>query len=633
MRGLRQTCLRHTAALVLNVAVVGSLAPGLLPRAMAQLTAEQSALLDEGFRLFTTETFAGNGRTCGTCHIPASHYTISPAEIATMSAAQKALVLASNVPTLENPTLVEQLALFNINEDHAPGNTNTPLGPFRASMTVAGLAFTTANQFCTVPEGDLATATQCGSFSVTPTERANETINDGTRPIELGWAGDGGAGLDPAIFPNLPASAGCIAAIGDFRADATDLTKALRAFSLSAIRTHDTLTLDRIPGVDFRCPTAHELDALAAFQEWLGRRIELNLTQLTFVKGSGEMAPGPGAAEEGKAIFMSDLATCNRCHFNAGANGSLGRVLQPDFPGDDPNPPPPAPSVPGANKNSHTGTDLLRIAEVSLDASVNPIVIPRDPGDKRERGGVQADGLRSGGFNMQSLIEAPRKTSFFHNDGFSGSVEDAALFYFTPTFDASQGGSGRVAQIRYCAVPGNTCPNTPAKRLSGTDALAALGGPPAIDKLGFFLRALSAVYSLADCERLVDEMVQQTKLGVPITRPLLHCHFSLDDARNVLNGATVSPMPYAHVVAQLDEVDHTLTQLADAAPGERLNLLQRTDNRLRRLRNAIATTPELVAAPSIAGAPLLGIRAAASLVIALFAVAVVALRRRGQRPS
>ena len=43
-----------------------------------QVTAEQAGLIDEGFRLFTQETFGGNGRTCGTCHVPSEGYNIFP---------------------------------------------------------------------------------------------------------------------------------------------------------------------------------------------------------------------------------------------------------------------------------------------------------------------------------------------------------------------------------------------------------------------------------------------------------------------------------------------------------------------------------------------------------------------------
>lgn len=610
--------------------LVGSAAP------LHALSRDELNLISEGFRVFTTETFGGNGRTCKTCHLPNRNYNISPTDIAELNDADKALVLASNVPELENATLVEKLALFNINEEHAPGNGNTPEGPFRGSMTIAGLAFTTRNDACTVPDQDnLPALTQCGAISLTPSERANEPVNDGTRRISLGWAGDGGAGVDPAVFPDLPASADCIAAVEAANANPADLTARLRAFSLGAVRTHDTLRMDRVPGVDFRCPTAAELDALAAFQQWLGRRIELDLTQLAFVKDPSE-GDGPGLAEEGKALFLNDLATCNRCHFNAGANGSLGRILQPEFPADDPDPPAPAPAVPGSAKNSHTSTDLLRIAEVALDDLVEPVTIPRDAGDQRERGGPQADGLRAGGFNMQPLIEAPRKRAFFHNNGFVTDVESAIAFYFTPTFDASQGAAGRTAQVRYCAKPGNTCPNTPARRLSGAEAFAALGGTEAIDKLGFFLRALSAVYSLADCDRLVDEMLQRAALGLDTSLPAMHCQFALDDVRYVLEHAKV-PLP-AHYQQVLDELPALEAELGVAGPATAAattaaagtpGSLIALQFDLQRVRGLIASSPQLpLRSPLQAPAPVLGVAALGALVLALAGLALSRLRRR-----
>src|SRR4051812_9073403 len=46
--------------------------PGSVPTAPA-------ALVELGRRIFTTETFAGNGRTCATCHRPDDNFTIDPA--------------------------------------------------------------------------------------------------------------------------------------------------------------------------------------------------------------------------------------------------------------------------------------------------------------------------------------------------------------------------------------------------------------------------------------------------------------------------------------------------------------------------------------------------------------------------
>jgi hypothetical protein len=69
--------------------------------------------IDEGFRVFTEETFEGNGRTCATCHRPETNYTIAPEDIKRLNRKERKLVFANNVPGLENRTLVRELASFN----------------------------------------------------------------------------------------------------------------------------------------------------------------------------------------------------------------------------------------------------------------------------------------------------------------------------------------------------------------------------------------------------------------------------------------------------------------------------------------------------------------------------------------
>ena len=97
-----------SAALLLTGVTGAASAPALA------MTLEEAQQIDEGFRLFTEETFDGNGRTCATCHIPEKNYNIGPGDIAAMRPSERELVLASNVPGLENPTLVLERALFNV---------------------------------------------------------------------------------------------------------------------------------------------------------------------------------------------------------------------------------------------------------------------------------------------------------------------------------------------------------------------------------------------------------------------------------------------------------------------------------------------------------------------------------------
>lgn len=56
---------------------------GLLSTTLAwAISAQQASQILQGFNVFTTQTFNGNGRKCSTCHIPQADYTISPADIA-----------------------------------------------------------------------------------------------------------------------------------------------------------------------------------------------------------------------------------------------------------------------------------------------------------------------------------------------------------------------------------------------------------------------------------------------------------------------------------------------------------------------------------------------------------------------
>src|SRR5208283_1913550 len=112
---MRNTRLASTSCLLFAMVSLIALLP---TSAAAELTAQQAALIEQGFKVFNTQTFKGNGRTCTTCHLPSADFNISDGV---------------------NGAATEV------------GTGNTPTGPFRASMTIAGLAFTTSNllpDFC-----------------------------------------------------------------------------------------------------------------------------------------------------------------------------------------------------------------------------------------------------------------------------------------------------------------------------------------------------------------------------------------------------------------------------------------------------------------------------------------------------
>jgi mono/diheme cytochrome c family protein len=330
---------------------------------------------------------------------------------------------------------------------------------------------------------------------------------------------------------------------------------------------------------------------MAKFQKWLGRRFELDITQLE------NLAP---AAEEGRRLFSSRKASCVACHVNAGASDNQGRVKlfpvpflaldgspDPDFNGGTVGAPRDEPlQIIGANKASRNGVaffepelDALVSAQISKPGSdlsdFSPFV-PFDEGDGQSRSGGEE------GFNVQSIIEATRKTQFFHNNAIQGSIEDAIAHYFTDKFDNSQGGGAIRGAFR-----GGTL---------GPAVLAELGGTDAINKMGLFLRALSSVYALADCERYVDEMIFRIDNKLPTDLPLDNCRFALNDAFRMLELVRVSPNPYNGVPNQLALIRNRLTTAITVKnTNTKKGQLLGVRGSLQTVRNSILTTDELPA--------------------------------------
>ena len=175
----------------------------------------QAQLVAKGRDLFFNETFAGNGRTCGTCHPAENNFTIDPAFIATLPKDNPLFVAEFN-PALrenfENPALMREFGLIRENLDGFDDLKNKFV--MRGVPHVLGLRTSVAS-----PGGP-----------------------------RTGWSGDGAPG-----------------------------DGSLRSFATGAVIQHFTKTLNRVPGVDFRLPTDEELDALEAFQLSLGRQQDLVL--------------------------------------------------------------------------------------------------------------------------------------------------------------------------------------------------------------------------------------------------------------------------------------------------------------------------------------------------------------------
>ena len=169
----------------------------------------QQALIERGRELFFNETFAGNGRTCGTCHREEANFALDPAFIATLAPTDP-LFVAEFVPALrenfENPRLMREFGLILENLDG--------FDDLASKFVMRGV----------------------------PHTLALGTSIDSPQGPRTGWSGDGAPG-----------------------------DRSLRAFAVGAVIQHFTKTLERVAGVDFRLPTDAELDALEAFQLALGR--------------------------------------------------------------------------------------------------------------------------------------------------------------------------------------------------------------------------------------------------------------------------------------------------------------------------------------------------------------------------
>ena len=232
----------------------------------------------QGRQLFLKETFEGNGRTCGTCHVETNNFTVDP--------------------DAHRHSAFERSALR--------GRDQSRVGDARESGPVAPVRTDPGQR-----------------RRIRPLERVRVP-----RHSERAGARE----LDDAAGPELLASTSAptdeipirpSASAGATTARRSAISRSWRSRSMRRRRWAAS------PGVDFRVPTDEELDALVAYQLALGRQEDFDLPALELKSA---------LASHGKTLFLDSgnlfepgHKNCNGCHFNGG--GTAGMSFNPATPG------------------------------------------------------------------------------------------------------------------------------------------------------------------------------------------------------------------------------------------------------------------------------------------------------------
>jgi hypothetical protein len=274
--------------------------------------------------------------------------------------------------------------------------------------------------------------------------------------------------------------------------------------------------------------------------------------------------------EGGKAIFQSDEASCFLCHQNGGAHfGNNGR--------------------PHGNLERNQGIELFSQTIISANTG---IVMPVDPGNGNENPTSAA--LR--GMNVQSIIEAARRTHFAHNNAIGeangGDFESMVGEGFHKPFVRDMSPEG-------CAGTGVVGTGAPGREglaqgranlhADSVECLDLAVGANGVERMATFLRALSAWYSLRDIERWVDETCTRIDYGISTALPILEAGFAIDDVAFALSGSKVDPIPHKNIA---DDMPGLKADLIAAAGSQDKRELHAIHVQVGKMRKKIAKTSQ-----------------------------------------
>jgi cytochrome c peroxidase len=357
---------------------------GFDPMDPATRAANFTRLVAQGRQLFLKETFAGNGRACGTCHKENNNFTIDPEFIATLPATDPLFVAEFNpaLVTLEKPDMLRSLGLILVNADGFDPQRGFTL---RSTQNVQALGN--------------STTPQDPSFGIDFSTNGRNP----NPPERLGWGND---------------------------------APPLRDFPIGAIVQHAPKALDRRVGVDFRVPTDEELDALVAYQLPLGRQEDFNLPLLELTST---------LARTGKALYLDSgnigepgHKNCNGCHFSAG--GSAGMSFNPNTPG--------FPKADGSPRGFNIAvaknvneTPLALALALPRDGGFGQIPTVFGSFGNTDDLPPPFGHFELEEFNSPPLVESADSGPFFHNHTVK-DLESAVAFYGTQAFQTSIGNGG-----------------------------------------------------------------------------------------------------------------------------------------------------------------------------------------------
>ncbi|MCI0541243.1 MAG: hypothetical protein L0Z50_39075 [Verrucomicrobiales bacterium] len=367
----------------------------------------------QGENLFLRETFLGNGRTCGTCHVPAERFSLPPSRVANLSDSDPLFINEQNVNQLVvssaesiNPSAVSgttqpsDLEIGSIIVGSLGGSATVLSGSGNTYRIIGGGSLNIPGNVISDRKGNRGTLSSFASGNLNGPTPSNTDTNGlensallrGPRALILeninGFTQNGFMRGSPSLM-NVKFTAP-YGLSGDF-AD-------LQSFAANAVRQHFTRSLNRTEGVDFRVPTSEELDAMAAFQDSLTLPANENFDEANRF----ERFLTNDSQRSGRDMFLG-ASRCSVCHGGRTLSHSDGQFG----------------TTAGINESFDTG--IAGRSNLPTEQAIG------QPANTRR-------------FNVPSLIGLKRTAPFFHGNS-STDLETAVFLYNTTVFADSPAGS------------------------------------------------------------------------------------------------------------------------------------------------------------------------------------------------